>query len=66
MDYIHGTDEVFRLGKKDGAVAILLPPVEKSSFFSTIAATGPLPRKSFSMGEASEKRYYLECRKLFS
>ncbi len=65
MDYIHGTDEVFRLGKKDNAVAILLPPVEKNSFFSTIAATGPLPRKSFSMGEASEKRYYLECRKLF-
>ena len=65
MDYIHGSDEVFRLGQKDGAVAILLPPVEKNSFFSTIAQTGPLPRKSFSMGEASEKRYYLECRKLF-
>lgn len=65
MDYIHGTDEVFRLGKKSGAVAILLPPVEKNSFFSTIGTTGPLPRKSFSMGEASEKRYYLECRALF-
>lgn len=65
MDYIHGSDEVFRLGNKAGAVAILLPPVGKNSFFSTIAATGPLPRKSFSMGEASEKRYYLECRRLF-
>ena len=65
IDYIHGTEEVFRLGKEKNAVAILLPPVEKDSFFSTIATGGPLPRKSFSMGEASEKRFYLECRKLF-
>lgn len=65
IDYIHGTEEVFRLGKEKNAVAILLPPVEKGSFFSTIATGGPLPRKSFSMGEASEKRFYLECRKLF-
>lgn len=65
IDYIHGSNEVFRLGERENAVAILLPPVEKDSFFSTIANGGPLPRKSFSMGEASEKRYYLECRKLF-
>ncbi len=65
IDYIHGAEEVFRLGGKENAVAILLPPVEKDSFFSTIASGGPLPRKSFSMGEASEKRYYLECRRLF-
>jgi uncharacterized protein (DUF1015 family) len=66
IDYIHGSDEVFRLGKEPGAVSVLLPPVEKDSFFATIASGGPLPRKSFSMGEASEKRFYLECRKLFS
>lgn len=66
IDYIHGSEEVYRLGKEKGAVSILLPPVEKDSFFTTIAAGGPLPRKSFSMGEASEKRFYLECRKLFS
>lgn len=66
IDYIHGTDEVFRLGEKDGATSILLPPIEKESFFSTIANSGPLPRKSFSMGEASEKRFYMECRKLFN
>lgn len=65
IDYIHGTDEVFRLGKEKDTVSILLPPVEKDSFFSTINDAGPLPRKSFSMGEASEKRFYLECRKLF-
>ncbi len=66
IDYIHGSDEVFRLGKEADAVTVLLPPIEKDSFFATISSTGPLPRKSFSMGEASEKRFYLECRKLFS
>lgn len=65
MDYIHGSDEVFRLGAQDNAVALLLPPVAKDSFFATINGRGPLPRKSFSMGEASEKRFYLECRRLF-
>ena len=65
IDYIHGADEVFRLGQKEGACGILLPPVAKNSFFDTIASLGPLPRKSFSMGEASEKRFYLEARRLF-
>lgn len=65
IDYIHGADEVFRLGKKEKNAGILLPPIAKESFFSTIAGTGPLPRKSFSMGEASEKRFYYECRALF-
>lgn len=65
IDYIHGTDEVFRLGAKENTVSILLPPVAKDSFFTTINSRGPLPRKSFSMGEADEKRFYLECRKLF-
>lgn len=65
LDYIHGADEIFRLGQKDGALGILLPPVAKDSFFDTIGSLGPLPRKSFSMGEASEKRFYLEARRLF-
>lgn len=65
IDYIHGTDEVVRLGKKDSALSILLPPIAKDSFFATINGRGPLPRKSFSMGEASEKRFYVEARKLF-
>ena len=65
LDYIHGSDEVFRLGGEPGAVSIMLPPIAKDSFFATIRGRGPLPRKSFSMGEASEKRFYLECRKLF-
>lgn len=65
IDYIHGEDEVFRLGKMENTVSILMPKVAKESFFATINKSGPLPRKSFSMGEASEKRFYLECRRLF-
>ena len=65
IDYIHGADEVFRLGAQADSTGILLPPIAKDSFFETINGRGPLPRKSFSMGEADEKRFYLECRKLF-
>src|SRR5574344_845492 len=65
IDYIHGSEEVFRLGAEPGTTGILLPPVAKDSFFQTISVRGPLPRKSFSMGEADEKRFYLECRRLF-
>ncbi len=66
IDYIHGTDEVTALGKMENNTGILLPPIAKDSFFATINGRGPLPRKSFSMGEASEKRFYVEARKLFS
>lgn len=66
IDYIHGAKEVERLGSQENGTGILLPPVAKDSFFATIDGRGPLPRKSFSMGEADEKRFYLECRKLFS
>ena len=68
IDYIHGEDELFRLanGSEKQAAGLLLPPVQKAGFFKTIARNGPLPRKSFSMGEACEKRFYIECRRLFS
>ncbi|MDR3247213.1 MAG: DUF1015 domain-containing protein [Treponema sp.] len=69
IDYIHGEEELIRLattGKHgDSAVGIILPPIRKDGLFETVARSGPLPRKSFSMGEAVEKRFYLECRKLF-
>ncbi|MCL2233838.1 MAG: DUF1015 domain-containing protein [Treponema sp.] len=67
IDYIHGEDEVLRLASDTArqAAGLLLPPVRKDGFFKTVAQNGPLPRKSFSMGEACEKRFYLECRKLF-
>jgi hypothetical protein len=69
IDYIHGEEELLRItagasGERP-AVGILLPPVKKPGLFQTVARSGPLPRKSFSMGEAEEKRFYLECRKLF-
>lgn len=66
IDYIHGDDEVLRLGTKPDTLGIILPPIAKDTFFATITQKGPLPRKSFSMGEAAEKRFYLECRKLFN
>jgi uncharacterized protein (DUF1015 family) len=69
IDYIHGEDEIFRLASQDKdaqTIGILLPPVKKDDLFFTVAQGGPLPRKSFSMGEAVEKRFYLECRKLFA
>jgi hypothetical protein len=67
IDYIHGEDALFDVVEKSAkpAVGILLPPVKKSGLFETVARSGPLPRKSFSMGEAVEKRFYLECRRLF-
>jgi hypothetical protein len=69
IDYIHGEDALFRLAEaapgKTPPVGLLLPPVKKQGLFKTVARRGPLPRKSFSMGEAEEKRFYLECRRLF-
>ncbi|HOS18100.1 MAG TPA: hypothetical protein PK438_02330, partial [Clostridia bacterium] len=64
IDYIHGADVVNELGRKPGSMGFLLPPMEKSAFFRTVIFDGALPRKTFSMGEANEKRYYLECRKI--
>jgi hypothetical protein len=62
VDYIHGADVVKELSKKGGAIGFLLPAMKKSEFFSTVVLDGALPRKTFSMGEANEKRYYMECR----
>ncbi|MDR2186092.1 MAG: DUF1015 domain-containing protein, partial [Treponema sp.] len=68
IDYIHGEEELFRLagpGAPAPALGILLPPIRKTGLFETVARSGPLPRKSFSMGEAVEKRFYFEARRLF-
>ena len=62
LDYIHGADVVEELGRKHGNIGFLLPPMDKSELFPTVIYDGALPRKTFSMGEAHEKRYYLECR----
>ena len=64
IDYIHGEDALRQLSKKPGSLGLVLEAVEKGDFFRGIASDGVLPRKTFSMGEAQEKRYYLEARKL--
>ena len=64
IDYIHGEDVVNELGSKPGNIGFLLPPMAKGDLFKTVVFDGALPRKTFSMGEAHEKRYYLECRKI--
>ncbi len=64
VDYIHGADVVKQLSAKGDAVGFLLPAMEKSELFPTVVYDGALPRKTFSMGEANEKRYYMECRRI--
>lgn len=64
IDYIHGEEVVFNLGLVPGNVAFYLPGMKKSDLFKTVILDGALPRKTFSMGEASEKRFYMECRKI--
>lgn len=62
IDYIHGDDSLELLSKEKGAIGFLLPTMDKSEFFSTVLSRGQFPRKSFSIGHARDKRYYLECR----
>lgn len=62
IDYVHGTETVERLGKMPGNIGFFLPPILKDSFFRTVIVDGALPRKTFSMGKAEEKRFYMECR----
>jgi uncharacterized protein DUF1015 len=62
IDYIHGWDTSIQLGGRAGRVAILLPEFDPRMLFPTISKRGVLPRKAFSLGEAEEKRYYLEGR----
>ncbi len=64
IDYIHGDDDLRELAKKENCVGFLLPAMEKSQLFRGVIADGILPRKTFSMGHAREKRYYLEGRKI--
>ena len=64
IDYIHGEDVVEALSSAPNAIGFLLPVMDKSELFPGVASAGVLPRKTFSMGEAFEKRFYLECRKI--
>jgi hypothetical protein len=64
MDYVHGADVIVRLGSQPGNVGLYLPVIAKSAFFKTVILDGALPRKTFSMGEAREKRFYMEARRI--
>jgi hypothetical protein len=64
IDYVHGFDVVCELGTRPGNVGVYLPCMDKNALFKTVILDGALPRKTFSMGEAREKRFYMECRKI--
>ena len=64
IDYIHGADVARALADQPGNLAFLLPAMGKEELFPTVLHDGALPRKTFSMGEAQDKRFYLEGRKI--
>ena len=63
VDYIHGMEETLSLAG-NGNVALILPDIPKDSFFSSIMSDKAFPRKTFSIGHADEKRYYMEARRI--
>ena len=64
VDYIHGTEHLLQVAKEKNGVAIFMPTIKKDELFQYVVDHGNLSRKSFSMGEAEEKRYYYECHKI--
>ena len=65
IDYIHGEEEARQLAQeREDAVAFLLPPPDWQELFDAIVRDGVLPRKTFSVGRAQDKRFYLEARKI--
>lgn len=63
VDFIHGWNDNKKL-VANGAVCFFLPVIARERLFSQVQAYGPLPRKAFSMGDAEEKRYYMESRQI--
>lgn len=64
IDYIHGSDTVKQLAEKHSGIGFILPDMDKSQLFPTVIKDGALPRKTFSMGHAEDKRFYMEARKI--
>ena len=64
IDYIHGEDVVDALSMNDDSLGFILPNMKKEDLFPTVITDGALPRKTFSMGHAHDKRFYLECRRI--
>lgn len=61
-DYIHGEDALNKAASKNTNMGFILPPMPKSDLFPAVMRDGALPRKTFSMGEACDKRFYLESK----
>ena len=64
MDYVHEEETVCRLGAMKGNAGFILPEFAKEELFAYVIKNGALPRKTFSMGEGCDKRYYFEARKI--
>ena len=64
IDYIHGERSLRTLAAVPGRAGLLLPEIDKHSFFADVERLGVLPRKTFSMGEADEKRFYMEAKEI--
>ena len=64
MDYVHGKEVVVKLGRARNSAGFYLPGMRKSDLFKTVILDGALPRKTFSMGAAREKRFYMEARRI--
>ena len=64
LDYIHGDGALAELAGREGFCGIRLAAIDKGTLFPSLCGGQVLPRKAFSMGDAEEKRYYMECRKL--
>jgi hypothetical protein len=64
IDYVHGDDVLERLAVTEGHLGVHLATVAKSDLLRMVVREGPLPRKTFSMGEAHEKRFYVEARRI--
>ena len=64
IDYIHGMTSLKKLSNQKNSICFLLPDMNKKLLFSSVEQDGALPRKTFSMGHAEDKRYYIEARKI--
>ena len=64
VDYVHGMDVLHRLGLQTGNAGFYLPALRKSDLFKSVIVDGALPRKTFSLGEARAKRFYMEARRI--
>lgn len=64
IDYIHDDESLISLTSEEGAVGFMMPVMDKSELFNTVLKHGVFPKKSFSIGHAKDKRYYLECRRI--